>query len=268
MAGEKTKLLNKASKEFTSKTVPCVCYSASKVNLENGFCYILIDKTKSTIIKNIAIHSNKNRERTQFEVMDDIRNALKEFTPDLNISVAPISDIGGPNNSPLQVIVKGDNQEVVSQSADNLIELLKSVKGITDTRTDTPDYAPQYTISVLRQNANKNILFGIIIESKKGIENLDKILSSPDLDLVYLGAYDISISLGLAGKINHPKVLEVLNLCIEKITAAGKIVGAMYHTQEDYETFTQKNVNFLVYKVDSLIINEGLEQVRTVKGVK
>lgn len=104
----------------------------------------------------VNIGSNKNRERTQFEVMDDMRNALKEFTPDLNISVAPISDIGGPNNSPLQVIVKGDNQEVVSQSADNLIELLKSVKGITDTRTDTPDYAPQYTISVLRQNANKN----------------------------------------------------------------------------------------------------------------
>lgn len=70
MAGDKTKLLNKASKEFTSKTVPCVCYSASKINLENGFCYILIDKTKSTIIKNIAIHSNKNREMTLSGQMD------------------------------------------------------------------------------------------------------------------------------------------------------------------------------------------------------
>ena len=70
MAGEKTKLLNKASKEFTSKTVPCVCYSASKINLENGFCYILIDKTKSKIIKNIAIHSNKNREMALSGQMD------------------------------------------------------------------------------------------------------------------------------------------------------------------------------------------------------
>ena len=70
MAGDKTKLLNKASKEFTSKTVPCTCYSASKINLENGFCYILIDKTKSTIIKNIAIHSNKNREMTLSGQMD------------------------------------------------------------------------------------------------------------------------------------------------------------------------------------------------------
>lgn len=70
MAAAKTKLLNKASKEFTSKIVPCVCYSASKINLDNGFCYILIDKTKSKIIKNIAIHSNKNREMTLSGQMD------------------------------------------------------------------------------------------------------------------------------------------------------------------------------------------------------
>lgn len=70
MATTKTKLLNKASKEFTSKTVSCVCYSASKINLDNGFCYILIDKTKSKIIKNIAIHSNKNREMTLSGQMD------------------------------------------------------------------------------------------------------------------------------------------------------------------------------------------------------
>lgn len=115
------------------------------------------------------------------------------------------------------------------------------------------------------KNANKNILFGIIIESKKGIDNLDEILSSPDLDLVYLGAYDISISLGLAGQINHPKVVKVLNQCIDKIIKAEKIAGAMYHAKKDYERLTKQGVNFLVYKVDSLIINEGLEEVRKVK---
>lgn len=116
------------------------------------------------------------------------------------------------------------------------------------------------------KKANKDVLFGIIIENKKGIDNLDEILSSPDLDLVYLGAYDISISLGLAGQINHPQVVEVLDACIEKIRKANKIAGAMYHTQENYEKFTKQGVDFLVYKVDSLIINEGLEQVRSIKG--
>lgn len=112
------------------------------------------------------------------------------------------------------------------------------------------------------QRANENVLFGIIIESKKGLENIDEILSNQDLDLVYLGAYDISISLGLAGQINHPKVLEVLDECIEKIVKSGKIAGAMYHKDTDYYRLTNQGVSFLVYKVDSLIINEGLEKVR------
>ena len=87
--------------------------------------------------------------------MADFRAQLTKLMPDMSVSVAEISSFGGPN-SPLQIIVKGDIQEDVSKSADNLVKMLKGVKGITDTRTDTPDYAPQYTISVLRQNANKN----------------------------------------------------------------------------------------------------------------
>ncbi len=114
-------------------------------------------------------------------------------------------------------------------------------------------------------NANKNILFGIIIESKKGIDNLDEILSNPKLDLVYLGAYDISISLGYPGQINHPCVVEVLDKCIEKIKKAGKIIGAMYHSKDDYEKFNKQGVDFLVYKVDTLIINEGLSEIRAIK---
>lgn len=115
-------------------------------------------------------------------------------------------------------------------------------------------------------NANKNILFGIIIESKKGIDNLDKILSTPSLDLVYLGAYDISISLGLPGQINHPDVSRILSECTEKIKKAGKIVGALYQTQKDFDSFSKQGVNFLVYKVDSLMIYDELATVRKQKG--
>lgn len=112
------------------------------------------------------------------------------------------------------------------------------------------------------ENANSNILFGIIIENQKGIDNLDKILSNKDLDLIYLGAYDISISMGLAGQINHPNVIKVLDNCIEKITGAGKIAGCMYHKNEDFNRLINQGVNFLVYKVDTMIINDGLKQVR------
>lgn len=70
MVGQRTALLNKASQSFTDKNKPCVCYGASSVNGWNGFNYILIDKTKSKIINNIAIHTNRNRDMTISGQMD------------------------------------------------------------------------------------------------------------------------------------------------------------------------------------------------------
>lgn len=115
------------------------------------------------------------------------------------------------------------------------------------------------------EEANENILFGIIIESKKGIDNLDEILKFKELDMVYLGAYDISISLGVAGQINHPKVTEIIDDCLKKITKAGKIAGAMFHDLKYYEHLkslsTPLGSGFWVYKTDSLIINEGIKNI-------
>ncbi|MDE6887020.1 MAG: efflux RND transporter permease subunit [Helicobacteraceae bacterium] len=101
------------------------------------------------------VDQKERKGRSQFAIMADLREKLRKFK-DFNIAISEISTLGGGNNSPLQVIIKGDNQDNVTKSADNLIKLLRETKGITDIRTDTPDYAPEYRISILRQNANKN----------------------------------------------------------------------------------------------------------------
>lgn len=102
------------------------------------------------------VPQSERKGRSQFDIMADMRKQLNEALPDMQISASEISSMGGGPNSPLQVIIKGDNQEDVSKSSDKLVATLRGMKGITDVRTDTPDYAPQYTINILRQNANKN----------------------------------------------------------------------------------------------------------------
>lgn len=104
----------------------------------------------------VNIGDVKSRDRNQFEVMSDMRKSLSTAIPDMSIAVSEIASIGGGNTSPLQVVVRGSNQDDVLKSSDNLVSMLKNVKGITDVRTDTPDFAPQYRINILRQNANKN----------------------------------------------------------------------------------------------------------------
>lgn len=115
---------------------------------------------------------------------------------------------------------------------------------------------------------NDRLLVSIIIESKKGVDNLDDILKNPSLDMIYLGAYDISLSLGHQGEINHPDVIRVIEKCVEKAKRAGKASGALYQTKENLEYFSKIGVNFLVYKVDTMIINEGLKEVREVREQK
>lgn len=102
------------------------------------------------------VPQKQRKGRSQFVVMNDMRQKLRAQFGEFTIAVSEISSMGGGPNAPLQVIIKGDKQENVTKSADSLIAMLQGVKGITDIRTDTPDFAPEYRINILRQNANKN----------------------------------------------------------------------------------------------------------------
>ena len=53
---------------------------------------------------------------------------------------------------------------------------------------------------------NDETMVGVIIEGRKGIDNLDVILEAKHLDIVYIGAYDLSQSLGIPGQVNHRDV--------------------------------------------------------------
>ena len=46
-------------------------------------------------------------------------------------------------------------------------------------------------------------------EGKKAVENLDEILDVPGIDVVFVGPYDLSSSLGHVGEIDHPEVVEL-----------------------------------------------------------
>ena len=57
------------------------------------------------------------------------------------------------------------------------------------------------------------------IETALGYENAKEIVSTPGLDMVYVGPYDFSISLGYPGQYDHPQVKKaignILNLCLK-----------------------------------------------------
>ena len=75
------------------------------------------------------------------------------------------------------------------------------------------------------KNANKASLLVAHIETQRGYENIEEIVTFPDLDMLYVGPYDFSISMGEPGNYDHPKVKRaisrILNICVKHKVAFG-----------------------------------------------
>jgi 4-hydroxy-2-oxoheptanedioate aldolase len=97
----------------------------------------------------------------------------------------------------------------------------------------------------------KNTLVGILVEGKLGIENLKEIIKVPGIDLIYLGTYDISQSVGHAGQLEHPKVLEAMQYSVEIIKQGGKLAGTFARDINACKKFKSIGFEFIAYVADS-----------------
>jgi 4-hydroxy-2-oxoheptanedioate aldolase len=100
------------------------------------------------------------------------------------------------------------------------------------------------------EDSNKNTLIIIQIEGKKGLENIDSILQVEGIDIVFIGPYDLSQSMGVPGQTNHPKVLEAMKMITEKANHYNKIVGTFIETPSDLKIWKDLGLLYLSYKVD------------------
>ena len=75
--------------------------------------------------------------------------------------------------------------------------------------------------------ANKNILSFAMIETKEAVENLDQILSVPNLTGIYIGPADMSSSYGLPPKfdVREDPVFSNIKLIVKKAKEYNKIAG-------------------------------------------
>jgi 4-hydroxy-2-oxoheptanedioate aldolase len=98
----------------------------------------------------------------------------------------------------------------------------------------------------------------VIIENQEGLDNLTQICTVPNLDVIYMGIYDLSVMMGCKGDTKNPKVIKVVNDSIAQILAAGKAAGMIVRNQVDISEALALGANFLVYSVDTFVIREAV----------
>jgi 4-hydroxy-2-oxoheptanedioate aldolase len=78
------------------------------------------------------------------------------------------------------------------------------------------------------QNANQEIMVAIQIETQAAVENIDSILDTPGIDLVFIGPFDLHISLGLPPGLWSE--LPAFHAAINRVIAACQGRGLPYGT--------------------------------------
>ncbi len=112
---------------------------------------------------------------------------------------------------------------------------------------------------------NNRVMSGIIIESIEGIKNIDKIINDSELDIVYLGVYDLSVELGIPGDVKNEKIIKIVIECSQKIIASGKTVAGLFNTEDDLSFFKKIGINLACYGVDTSVLYKAFnEMVRKV----
>lgn len=127
-------------------------------------------------------------------------------------------------------------------------------------------YAKVNAAEYLKQ-ANDNTFIAVQAETTQAIENIDEIAAVEGVDCIFVGPFDLSISLGIPGQINH----EVEVNAIEKIAAAckkhHKIGGILMFDQELLTKWIQQDFRFAVYSSDiTLLADAASSAVKELKG--
>ncbi|WP_086480411.1 4-hydroxy-2-oxoheptanedioate aldolase [Oceanospirillum sanctuarii] len=101
------------------------------------------------------------------------------------------------------------------------------------------------------QTANDEICVLIQIETPKGVENLDAILTTEGVDGVFIGPSDLSASMGYIGNPGHPEVQKVIEESIAKIVAAGKAPGILIADQALAQRYIELGALFVGVGTDT-----------------
>lgn len=111
------------------------------------------------------------------------------------------------------------------------------------------------------ETENKETMIILIIEGKKGIRNLDKILEYDNIDVIYIGQYDLSQAIGMPGKVNHLKVIEFMEKNVNKIKETGVAVGSLAHDIKEIGMLKKLGFQFITYFVDCAVLYHSYNDI-------
>jgi 4-hydroxy-2-oxoheptanedioate aldolase len=110
-------------------------------------------------------------------------------------------------------------------------------------------------------SANAETAIVLQIEGPEGVSRFREIAEVPGSDVLFLGPYDLSQSMGFPGQVDHPAVQAEMKRLIILAKSLGKVVGTFVDTVEAARFWRELGVQFLAFSVDVGILFDASRRV-------
>jgi len=120
------------------------------------------------------------------------------------------------------------------------------------------DYAAG-PVDVKMANANAGRLILAQIETEAGVRNAAEIAEVPGIDVLWVGQFDLTASLGISGQFEHPRFRDAVTAVASAARQSGKVCGAMALSPEDASVWASRGYQMIAYSGDLWIYQNSLQ---------
>ncbi|MBM3739089.1 MAG: aldolase [Acidobacteria bacterium] len=121
----------------------------------------------------------------------------------------------------------------------------------------------QMTMPEMIQHGNDNTLVVLQIETRRAFEMRDELLSVPGIDAVMIGPADLSISFGIPGELQHPKLVEAMEAIRDTCIAKGIAPGTQTRTLQMAKFWKDRGMRFLGCSSDTGMLFDRAKEIVT-----
>jgi 2-keto-3-deoxy-L-rhamnonate aldolase RhmA len=109
------------------------------------------------------------------------------------------------------------------------------------------------------RSANDEVAVVAMIETEKGVDNIDEILAVEGIDGVFIGPYDMSGSYGIPGETGSPIVRDACRRIVEACERASKSAGLhiVKPTPQATQQALEDGFTLICLGIDTVFVQEG-----------
>ena len=107
------------------------------------------------------------------------------------------------------------------------------------------------------EQANDEVVVVVQAEHAQAVDNIQAIATTPGVDGVFIGPYDLSASLDKMGRLDDPAVVKAIEHITQTCLTAGVKLGVFTTSAEAAKPYIERGFTLITSGTDTLILGQG-----------